>query len=75
MIVTTQLPVENWQEILPDPVLCEAITDRIFQKAIMIEMQGDSYRKKTLQRKPKLIHREIGVTRVKIGNLRPGSLS
>ena len=44
-IMTTQLPVENWQEILPVPVLCEAITDRIVQKAIMIEMQRDSYRK------------------------------
>ena len=51
-IVTTQLPVENWQEILPDPVLCEAITDRIVQKAIMIEMQGDSYRKKRFKGTP-----------------------
>ena len=45
-IVTTQLPVENWSEILPDPVLCDAITDRIVQKAITIEMVGESYRKK-----------------------------
>ena len=45
-ILTTQLPVENWNEVLPDPVLCDAITDRIVQKAIMIEMEGESYRKK-----------------------------
>nr|EES51768.1 MAG: IstB domain protein ATP-binding protein [Leptospirillum ferrodiazotrophum] len=45
-IVTTQLPVENWREILPDPVLCDAITDRIVQKAIILEMEGESYRKK-----------------------------
>lgn len=51
-IVTTQLPVENWREILPDPVLCEAITDRIVQKAIMIEMEGESYRKKRFKGDP-----------------------
>ncbi|EQD30856.1 IstB ATP binding domain-containing protein [mine drainage metagenome] len=45
-IVTTQLPVENWSEVLTDPVLCDAITDRIVQKAIMLEMEGESYRKK-----------------------------
>ncbi len=51
-IVTTQLPVENWSEILPDPVLCDAITDRIVQKAIMIEMEGESYRKKRFKEGP-----------------------
>lgn len=45
-IVTTQLPVENWSEVLPDPVLCDAITDRIVQKSIALEMVGESYRKK-----------------------------
>jgi DNA replication protein DnaC len=45
-IITTQLPQENWNEILPDPVLCDAITDRIVQKAISLEMVGESYRKK-----------------------------
>ena len=44
-IITTQLPVENWSEVLPDPVLCDAITDRIVQKAILLEMEGESYRK------------------------------
>ena len=45
-ILTTQLPEENWSEVLPDPILCDAITDRIVQKAIQVEMTGESYRKK-----------------------------
>ena len=45
-LITTQLPPENWSEVLPDPVLCEAITDRIVQKAVTLEMVGESYRKK-----------------------------
>lgn len=49
-ILTTQLPVENWSEILPDPVLCEAVTDRIVQKALMLELTGESYRKKRFRR-------------------------
>ena len=45
-ILTTQLPIENWPEVIADPVVCEAITDRIVPKAIKIIMKGDSYRKK-----------------------------
>lgn len=45
-IITSQLPVENWSEIITDPVTCEAITDRVVTKALRIEMKGDSYRKK-----------------------------
>lgn len=45
-ILTSQLPVENWSEVIPDPVVCEAITDRIVPRAILITMKGDSYRKK-----------------------------
>ncbi len=49
-IITTQLPPENWSEVLPDPVLCEAITDRIIQKAVTLELVGESYRKKRFRR-------------------------
>ncbi|MGL3710066.1 ATP-binding protein [Leptospirillum ferriphilum] len=30
------------REVLPDPIPCDAITDRIVQKAIRVEMTGDS---------------------------------
>jgi DNA replication protein DnaC len=43
-IITTQVPVENWSEIISDPVTCEAITDRIVSHAITIPMNGGTYR-------------------------------
>lgn len=45
-IITSQLPPQNWSEAIADPVICEAITDRIVPRAIKIVMKGDSYRKK-----------------------------
>jgi DNA replication protein DnaC len=45
-VVTTQLPVANWPEVIPDPVTCEAITDRLVSRAISVVMKGESYRKK-----------------------------
>ena len=45
-IVTTQLPEQNWGEVIDDPVTCEAITRRIVEKAIRIEIKGKPYAKK-----------------------------
>lgn len=45
LIITTQVPSENWNEIIADPVTCEAITDRIVSQATAIKMKGESYRK------------------------------
>lgn len=50
-IVTSQLPVENWSEIIADPVACEAITDRLSSISIRLVMQGASYRPKRGMRK------------------------
>lgn len=54
VIITTQLPVENWSEVIPDAVTCEAITDRLAAVATRIVMKGDSYRPKrnTNRKKP-----------------------
>ena len=46
LIITTQLPPENWGEIIDDPVTCEAITDRILSKCIHIKMKGSSFRQR-----------------------------
>lgn len=46
LIVTTQVPPENWNEIIDDPVTCESITDRIMSRCTHIKMKGDSFRKK-----------------------------
>jgi DNA replication protein DnaC len=45
-IVTSLLPVENWSEVIADPVTCEAITDRLSSVSIRLIMQGASYRPK-----------------------------
>jgi DNA replication protein DnaC len=50
-IVTSQLPVENWSEIIADPVTCEAISDRLSSVSIRLVMQGASYRPKRHGRK------------------------
>lgn len=46
LVITTQIPPENWSEIIDDPVTCEAITDRIMSRCMHIKMRGESYRKK-----------------------------
>ncbi len=43
-ILTTQLPSENWDEVIPDPLVCEAISDRLTARAIKILVQGPSKR-------------------------------
>jgi len=45
-IVTTQLPEENWSEVIDDPVTCEAITRRLIEKATRLQMKGEPYAKK-----------------------------
>lgn len=44
MIITSQIPPENWNEVIADPVTCEAITDRICARALKLSLTGDSYR-------------------------------
>ena len=45
-IVTSQVPVENWNEVIADPINCEAVTDRLAARAIRLHMKGESYRKR-----------------------------
>lgn len=44
-ILTTQLPPENWDEVISDPLVCEAISDRLTSKAINIKIKGPSKRR------------------------------
>ncbi len=44
-IVTTQLPLKNWKEVITDKVVLEAIMDRLIH-GLILEFRGDSYRKK-----------------------------
>jgi DNA replication protein DnaC len=45
-LVTSQLPVENWHEIIGDPTLADAILDRLIHNAYRINLKGDSLRRK-----------------------------
>jgi DNA replication protein DnaC len=44
-LITTQLPLDHWSEVIADPVLAEAIRDRIEGPALQIHITGPSYRK------------------------------
>lgn len=43
-ILTTQLPSENWNEVIPDALVCEAISDRLTAQAIKLHLKGPSKR-------------------------------
>jgi DNA replication protein DnaC len=45
-ILGSQLPVEKWYEVFEDPTTADAICDRLFHKAVKIQLKGDSMRKK-----------------------------
>lgn len=44
-VVTTQLPLENWTEVIEDPIIADAIIDRLKHTSIKLTITGESYRK------------------------------
>ncbi|MFH1834471.1 MAG: IS21-like element helper ATPase IstB [bacterium] len=46
MLLTSNRDVEEWGEMFPDPVLANATIDRIFDRPILMEFAGKSYRLK-----------------------------
>jgi DNA replication protein DnaC len=46
LIITSQVPVEHWYEIVGDPTLADAILDRLVHNAHRIELTGESLRKR-----------------------------
>jgi DNA replication protein DnaC len=45
-LVTSQLPVDHWHEIIGDPTLADAILDRLVHNAYRITLRGESLRKR-----------------------------
>lgn len=45
ILITSQLPTENWHDIIGDPTIADAILDRIVHNAYRIELSGESLRK------------------------------
>ena len=46
ILMTSQVPVDRWYEIIGDPTLADAILDRLVHNAYRIELTGDSLRKR-----------------------------
>jgi len=45
-IITSQLPVEHWHEVIGDPTIADALLDRLVHNAHRISLKGESMRKK-----------------------------
>jgi len=51
LIVTTNLPFENWTEVLGSERLTGATLDRLTHRCHILETQGDSYRLREAKRR------------------------
>ena len=49
LIITSQIPVEHWHELISQTTLADAVMDRIIHRSHRIELKGDSLRKKQPQ--------------------------
>ena len=45
-VITSQLPVENWHDIIGDPTLADAILDRLVHSSYQLNLKGESMRKR-----------------------------
>ena len=43
-VFTTQLPLDHWSEVIADPVIADALRDRLQHAALIITITGESYR-------------------------------
>lgn len=46
IIVTSQMPVQGWYDIIGDKTIADAILDRLIHQSHRIELSGESMRKK-----------------------------
>jgi DNA replication protein DnaC len=46
LLVTSQIPVSHWHELIADPTIGDAILDRVVHRAHRIELKGPSLRKR-----------------------------
>ena len=44
-MITSQLPIDRWHEIIGDPTYADAILDRLVHNAHRIELTGESMRR------------------------------
>jgi DNA replication protein DnaC len=48
-LITSQIPVDRWHDLIGDPTIGDAILDRIVHNAHRIQLRGDSLRRKKAQ--------------------------
>ncbi len=46
IIITSQVPVDRWHDLIGIPTLADAILDRVIHNAYRIELAGESLRKR-----------------------------
>jgi DNA replication protein DnaC len=46
LLITSQIPVTRWHEVIGDPTLADAILDRIVHRAHRLDLKGESLRKR-----------------------------
>jgi len=46
ILITSQVPVDRWYEIIGNPTLADAILDRVVHNAYRIDLSGESLRKR-----------------------------
>ena len=46
LIISSQIPVAKWHDVIEDPTIADAICDRIIHNAHTIKLTGESMRKK-----------------------------
>jgi DNA replication protein DnaC len=46
LLITSQVPIGRWHEIIGDPTLGDAILDRVIRRSHRIELKGESLRKR-----------------------------
>jgi DNA replication protein DnaC len=46
ILITSQLPLKTWHEVIGEPTFADAILDRLVHNAYRLELEGQSFRKR-----------------------------
>lgn len=57
-MITSQLPVDAWHDVIGEPTLADAILDRLVHNAYRLELDGPSLRKTKAAAQPKITEQE-----------------
>ena len=55
-LLTTQLPFKHWGEVIGDPIILEALIDRLEKPSHVLQLDGSSYREKLKAKNNSGIH-------------------